>query len=106
MRRCPRHTWLILAIVPATVTAQGFGIYEQGTCEMGRAGAAVADPCPDGSPSFFNPPALAGLTGGHASAGVTLIDVSGSFTDQLFRQQNSLNDPIIPVPHAYVTYAV
>ena len=41
-----------------TVSAQGFGVYEQGACMMGRGGAGVADPCPDGSGVFFNPAAL------------------------------------------------
>ncbi|HXQ28705.1 MAG TPA: outer membrane protein transport protein [Gemmatimonadales bacterium] len=103
---CRSYTWLLLTIAPAAAAAQGFGIYEQGTCEMGRASAAVADPCPDGSAIFFNPAAIAGLSGGHATAGVTLLDVSGSFTDNLFGQKTTLNDPLIPVPHAYVTYAV
>lgn len=106
MRRCPGYTWLLLAVLPAPLLAQGYGIYEQGTCEMGRGGTGVADPCPDGSAIFFNPAALAGLSGGHASAGVTLLDLSGSFTDGIYGQQTNLSDPVIPVPHAYVTYAV
>ena len=42
----------------APASAQGFGVYEQGACMMGRGGAGVADPCPDGSGVFFNPAAL------------------------------------------------
>ena len=44
---------------------------------MGRAGAGVAAPCADGSAMFFNPAGLAGLTGGHVTIGVTLLDVQG-----------------------------
>src|SRR5579862_3021788 len=106
MRQCQRYAWLLLAVVPAALSAQGFGIYEQGTCEMGRGGAAVADPCPDGSAIFYNPAGLAGLSGGHASGGVTLIDVSGSFTDNIFGQRTGLDNPVIPVPHAYLSYAI
>src|SRR2546425_5997114 len=47
--------WLSFAAVPALLAAQGFGIYEQGTCSMGRAGTGVAAPCADGSAMFFNP---------------------------------------------------
>src|SRR5438132_215737 len=65
--------WLSFAGVPGLLAAQGFGIYEQGTCAMGRAGTGVAAPCPDGSALFFNPAGLAGLKGGHATIGVTLI---------------------------------
>src|SRR5216117_4493889 len=87
MRPCARSAlWLLFAAVPALLGAQGFGIYEQGTCSMGRAGTGVAAPCADGSAMFFNPAGLAGLTGGHATIGVTLIDIQGSFTDDVFQQ--------------------
>jgi len=96
----------MVAAWPAVLGAQGFGIFEQNTCTMGRGGTAAAAPCADGSAIFFNPAGLAGLKGGHASAGVTLINVMGSFTDDLFRQTTDLDDPLIPVPQAYVSYGV
>ena len=106
MRRYARSAlWLFFAGLPALLDAQGFGIYEQGTCSMGRAGTGVAAPCADGSAMFFNPAGLAGLKGGHATAGVTLIDVEGGFTDDIFQQQTSLDDPILAVPQAYVSYS-
>src|SRR2546422_11733665 len=77
--------WLSCGL-PALLTAQGFGIYEQGTCSMGRAGTGVAAPCADGSAIFFNPAGLAGLKGGHATIGVTLLNVDGGFTGDLSRQ--------------------
>src|SRR5438874_4075403 len=106
MRPCARSAlWLLLAGVPALLDAQGFGIYEQGTCAMGRAGTGAAAPCADGSAMFFNPAGLASLKGGHATAGVTLIDVKGGFTDDVFQQNTSLDDPILAVPQAYVSYS-
>ena len=72
---------------------------------MGRAGAGVAAPCPDGSAMFFNPAGLAGLTGGHATVGVTLLDVRGGFTDDVFQQKTKLDDPLLAVPQVYISYA-
>ena len=103
-----RHAWSALWLIagfPALLGAQGFGIYEQGSCSMGRAGTGVAAPCPDGSAMFFNPAGLAGLKGGHATLGVTLIDVHGGFTDDIFQQQSNLDDPLLAVPQLYVSYS-
>src|SRR5205809_6802068 len=91
--------------VPGLLAAQGFGIYDQGTCAMGRAGTGVAAPCPDGSALFFNPAGLAGLKGGHATLGVTLINVDGGFTDDILQRTSNLNDPLIVLPQVYVSYA-
>lgn len=101
-----RFALVLVAGFPSLLFAQGFGIYEQGTCAMGRAGTAVAAPCPDGSAAFFNPAGLAGLSGGHASIGVTLIQAVGGFSDDLLGQKTDLDNPIIPVPSVYVSYAV
>src|SRR5881409_3954118 len=104
MRACVRYALVLCAGVPTLLSAQGFGIYEQGTCAMGRAGTGVAAPCSDGSAMFFNPAGLAGLTGGHATIGVTLIDIQGGFTDDVFQQHTELDDPLIGVPQLYVSY--
>src|SRR5256885_216973 len=96
---------LSFAAVPGLLAAQGFGIYEQGTCSMGRAGTGVAAPCADGSALFFNPAGLAGLPGGHATIGVTLINVDGGFTDDIFQRTSHLQDPLIALPQVYVSYA-
>ena len=87
-----RFALLLLAGGPALVAAppvgaQGFGVYEHNTCAMGRAGVAAASPCADGSAIFFNPAGLAGLSGMHAIAGVTLIQTGGGFTDDLLARQ-------------------
>src|SRR6266571_1513782 len=105
MRACVRYALVLFAATPTLLGAQGFGIYEQGTCAMGRAGAGVAAPCPDGSAMFFNPAGLAGLTGGHVTIGVTLLDVQGGFTDGLYQQKTKLEDPLLAVPQVYISYA-
>src|SRR6266511_237376 len=106
MRRSVRYALLLLAGFPALLGAQGFGIYEQGTCSMGRAGTGVAAPCADGSAMFFNPAGLAGMKGKVATIGVTLLDVQGSFTDDIFQQNTDLDDPLLAVPQAYFAYGV
>src|SRR5437016_12619587 len=97
---------LSFAGVPGLLAAQGFGIYEQGTCSMGRAGTGVAAPCTDGSAIFFNPAGLAGLKGGRATVGLTLLDVEGGFTDDIFQHTTKLNDPFLAIPQLYVAYGV
>src|SRR5256886_17384540 len=72
---------------------------------MGRAGAASAALGPAGSPRFLNPAGLAGLRGGHATFGVTLINVDGGFTDDILQRTSDLNDPLIALPQVYVSYA-
>jgi len=106
MQRFGKCAWLLIAGFPALLSAQGFGIYEQNTCTMGRAGTAAAAPCPDGSAIFFNPAGLAGLPGGHVSGGVTIIKVMGGFTDDIFAETTDLTDPLLFVPQVYATYAL
>lgn len=97
---------------PASVSAQGFGVYEQGTCAMARAGATVATGCGDGSSIYFNPAHVADAEGVTASLGATVIDASGTYTyDYTSRppyrgaEVDLKNDPI-PVPHGYLTYGL
>lgn len=92
--------------------AQGFGVFEQGTCVMGRAGATVAQGCGDGSSIYFNPAHLAGSDGFTASAGATVIAARGEFAYDYasFPPYDGAtvelaNDPI-PVPHLYTTYGL
>src|SRR4029077_18397525 len=98
MRACVRDALVLFTARPTLLGAQGFGIYEQGTCAMGRAGAGVAAPCSDGSALFFNPAGLAGVSGGHVTIGTTLLDVQGGFTDDIFQQKTKLDDPLLAVP--------
>ncbi|HXF94800.1 MAG TPA: outer membrane protein transport protein [Gemmatimonadales bacterium] len=101
-----RFAFWLLTGVPSLLAAQGFGVYEHGTCAMGRAGVAAAAPCPDGSAIFFNPAGLAGLAGKRVTVGTTLIQAVGGFTDDRTATRTDLDNPLIPVPSAYFTYAV
>jgi long-chain fatty acid transport protein len=101
-----RFALVLLVGVPSLLGAQGFGLYELGTCTMGRAGTAAASPCPDGSAAFFNPGGLAGLSGTRFSTGVTLVGAYGSFTDDFLVHKTDLDNPLIPVPNAYIAHAL
>src|SRR5438093_9174080 len=92
----------LVAAVPSGLAGQGFGVYEHNTCAMGRGGVSAALPCADGSAIFFSPAGLAGLSGTHVSAGVTLIGAQGSFTDDFLASRSDLKNPLIPVPNVYV----
>lgn len=104
MRRYVGYALWLCAGMPTLLAGQGFGIFEQGACSMGRAGTGVALPCADGTAMFFNPAGLAGLTGKHATIGVTLLDVQGGYTDAIFQRQTNLNDPLLAVPQVYISY--
>src|SRR3989442_5212180 len=108
--RMRRFALLLLAGAPSLVSApllaQGFGVYEQNTCTMGRAGVAAARPCADGSAIFFNPAGLAGMSGNRLSVGTTLIAARGGFTDDFLGTGSDLKNPLIPVPNVYITHAV
>src|SRR5439155_17864560 len=85
--RMRRFAFLLCAGVPSLVAAQGFGVYEHNTCAMARGGVTAASPCADGSAIYFSPAGLAGLSGTHFSAGVTLIGAQGNFTDDYLAHQ-------------------
>ncbi|HWA15526.1 MAG TPA: outer membrane protein transport protein, partial [Gemmatimonadales bacterium] len=110
MRRYP--VWMASGILvtlvslPATASAQGFSVNEHSSCAMGRAGAAVAAPCADGSAMVFNPAGLASLAKGSsvASLGATFIAPSGSFTDDATGLESKLNDRVFPVPAVYLAH--
>src|SRR5881296_1851223 len=101
-----RFALVLFAGVPSLLGAQGFGVYEHDACTMARGGVAAASPCADGSAIFFNPAGLAGLSGNHLSGGVTVIQAQGGFTDDFLRQRTGLDNPPIPVPNGFLTYAV
>jgi long-chain fatty acid transport protein len=92
---------LAVLVTGAPAHAQGYGIYEQGTCAMGRAGAGVASPCDDGSAMFFNPAGLAFVTHAVVSGEITGVAPRGSFTNSTTGLVSSLNNRVIPVPTAY-----
>lgn len=90
----------------APASAQGFGVYEQGACMMGRGGAGVADPCDDGSGVFFNPAALS-FRKTTLTLGGAVIHPYGGFTDTSGGAANglvsSLNNKYYPVPNFYAS---
>lgn len=96
----------LLAFAPNRAAAQGFGVFEQGTCVMGRAGATVAETCDDGSSMYFNPAGLVGDPGWTVSGGATLIFVGGDFTSDRTRETTDIENDPIPVPHLYARYGI
>src|SRR5438105_13838076 len=81
-----RFALLLLAgahslVAALLLVAQGFGVYEQSTCTMGRAGVAAVRPYVDGSAIFFNPAGLTGMNGNGLSMTTMTIVAHGSFTD-------------------------
>lgn len=86
---------------PPSAAGQGFGVYEQGACVMGRAGAGVASPCADGSSIFFNPANIA-ATPDVVSVGGTLILPRGGFTNDVTGIRGDLEDKVYPVPNVYL----
>jgi long-chain fatty acid transport protein len=102
MQRVGRFAMCLVLGVPAGLAAQGFGVYEHGSCTMGRAGVAAANPCPDGSAVFFNPAGLAGVSGTRVSAGGTLILPSGGFTRDFSGRTTDAPSQQYLVPALYV----
>jgi long-chain fatty acid transport protein len=106
------HVWLAagglaaLTGVPATLTAQGFSVNEHSTCAMARAGAAVADPCPDGSAVYFNPAGLTQTGNGRTvlTVGGTFIAPRGGFTSDATSETTDLNSKVYPVPNVYIVH--
>jgi long-chain fatty acid transport protein len=95
---------LLVGLAPTSGLAQGFGVFEHGTCAMGRAGTGVAAPCGDGSAIFFNPAGLAAIDRLTLTGGLTLIQATGSFTDDLLAERTGLDNSPIPVPHVFAAY--
>jgi long-chain fatty acid transport protein len=87
-------------LMAPSANAQGFGVYEQGACVMGRAGTGVASPCSDGSTIFFNPANLT-RTPDVISGGGTLILPRGGFTNDLTGLRSDMLDKVRPVPNLY-----
>ncbi len=94
---------LATAAVPHPAAAQGYGIYEQGACAMGRAGTGVAAPCTDGSAIFFNPAGIASAERQQLGIGGTVIAPAGHFTNDLSGFSTPLRDAAYPVPNLYYT---
>lgn len=94
-----------LLFLATDIRAQGFGIYEQGACAMARGGAAVAEPCQDGSAIYINPAGAAGTRGLLVGLGGTLIAGNGWFRADR-GAKTSLDSPLSGVPHGYLLYGL
>jgi long-chain fatty acid transport protein len=93
---------MAFAAIASPAHAQGFGLYEQGACAMGRGGAGVAAPCDDGSSMFFNPAGLAlDPKTTIASAGFTAIAPRGQFMNTATSLVSPLNANTYFAPSAY-----
>jgi long-chain fatty acid transport protein len=92
---------LAFGAIASPAQAQGFGLFEQGACAMGRAGAGVAAPCDDGSSMFFNPAGLALYPKTIASAGITAIAPRGQFLNATTSLVSPLNANTYFAPSAY-----
>jgi long-chain fatty acid transport protein len=105
MRRtqvCLAMTVLAACLLGARqATAQGYGIYEQSSCAMGRAGATVASPCDDASAIFFNPAGLADIRQITISGGATFVGPGGDFTNATSGTRTDLEGVTVTVPAAY-----
>jgi long-chain fatty acid transport protein len=88
--------------LPSTSRAQGYGVYEQGACTMGRGGTAVSNPCADGSGIYFNPAGIVGRSWS-GSLGATLISPGAEFVNDETAIQSSFLDAVYPVPTLYVS---
>lgn len=97
---------VLLSGAAEPLVAQGFGLYEHGSCFMARAGTGVAAPCDDGSAAYLNPAGLLGRSGWTFSGGVTFISASGSFTNDTTGIETDLANRPIPIPHAYISYGI
>lgn len=98
---------MMTSLAVERAAAQGFGVFEQGTCTMGRAGAAVANTCDDGSAIFFNPAGLAGDQGLTVAGGVTFVTAFGEYMpDNPAHPEVELENDPIPVPHLFLAYGV
>ncbi|HOC17155.1 MAG TPA: outer membrane protein transport protein [Vicinamibacterales bacterium] len=83
-------------------SAQGFGVYEQSPCQLGRGGAGVASPCPDASSVYFNPAGLS-FEATQIGLGGTVIGPRGDFTDDTTGKVSSLNKKWYPLPNVYAS---
>ncbi|MFB3853182.1 MAG: OmpP1/FadL family transporter [Vicinamibacterales bacterium] len=92
---------LALALTASPVCAQGYSVYEHSPCVMGRGGAGVASPCPDGSSVFFNPAGIAFTESQQLSFGATMIRAVGDFTNDQTKIKSPLADKTQPVPAGY-----
>ncbi len=81
--------------------AQGYGVYEQGACAMGRGGTSAAKPCNDASGIYFNPAGIAGLPFS-GSIGGTLIIPKATWVNDNTQISSDFLNKVYPVPNLYL----
>jgi long-chain fatty acid transport protein len=81
--------------------AQGYGSFEHSTCAAAMGGAAVADPCPDGSATWFNPAALADGVGSVFTVGSGFVSLGSDWTSDKTGIRTTMVSNWIPIPNLY-----
>jgi long-chain fatty acid transport protein len=103
-----RASRLLLAGValaaPPTISAQGFGLNEIGSCAIARGFAVAASPCRDASTIFWNPAAATSIDGWNVMVGVASIALNASFHQDTTRRVFDANPATQYVPHGFVNY--
>jgi long-chain fatty acid transport protein len=94
----------LLLTLPASASAQAFGINEIGTCAASRGFAVTGSPCQDASSVFWNPGMQAPQRGWNILAGAAAIIIGGSFTEDTTFERFEGDVPTAIVPHAFVSY--
>jgi long-chain fatty acid transport protein len=90
------------AFVPGRAEAQAFGLNEIGTCAFSRGMSATSAPCNDASSIFWNPAALAGLTGNSILVGAAAISIEAKFTRDSALGSHEGDVPLQVVPHLFL----
>ena len=97
--------WIITAMVAlttaASVQAQGVSVFTHSGCALARGGTGAADPCQDGSATFYNPAALATQPGA-ASLGVLALFTSNKFTRAGTSRSVDSDQPAEFAPHLWL----
>lgn len=111
MRSCERAllswtTTSLLLVGSNEVAAQGYGSYEHSACSVAMGGAAVADPCSDGSAIWFNPAAVGAIDGAVLSVGGGLIAPRGDWTPNTGNISTSMIANLVPVPNLYYVKSI
>ena len=107
MRRILVGGLLVIAatlVTAGTAAAQGYGVFEQGTCMMGRAAAGVAAPCDDGSATFYNPAALALDRTRVMTLSGTMVGPRGGFDTFAGQRLSDMSPNWIPVPGIHLNW--
>ena len=96
---------LALALAPATVWAQGFGLNEIGTCAEARGFANTGAPCHDASSIYWNPAATVSLPGFSIYGGASAIRLMGGFKQDTTGHQYNANVPTVVPPAGFVNFS-